>query len=95
MRTTLSIVSTDVSTGKASSKSYGNIIGGYVGLIGGQAPALPYIVNEPGGSAQARVTSFAAWTDSVARGINALSSDTYSDATITFSASINEETAGD
>ena len=94
MRTTLSITSTDAATDKASSKSYGNIIGGYVGIIGGQAPALPYMTVDGSASAGIRVASFAAWSQQVAQRILSLSTDSYSDCTVTCSIGINEEIAG-
>lgn len=91
MKTTLSIISTDVSTGKTSSKSYGNIVPGYVGVIGGSAPAVPY---KPTDGGTQRYDDFAQWAFNVASGINQLSTDTYSDCTIACSVSINEEMAG-
>ena len=94
MRTTLSITSTDATTGKASTKSYGNIIPGYVGVIGGQAPALPYQTVDGSASAGIRVASFAAWSQQIAQRILALSTDSYSDCTVTCAIGVNEELAG-
>lgn len=94
MRTTLSITATSASDGKAYTKSYGNIVQGYIGVIGGQAPALPWAVDEDGDITR-QTGTFAEWTDAVARGINTLTNDTYSDATVACSLSVNDELAGE
>jgi len=83
VKTTLSIVSYDVSTGDASTKSFGNIIQGFVGLAGGTAPALPYINGE-------QIESLGAWLELVRNGIYTLSTNMASNATINFSVQSSE-----
>lgn len=83
MKTTMSIISVDASTGDTSTKSFGNIIQGFVGLAGGTAPELPYINGE-------RVESLGAWMELIRLGIYTLSTNMASNAVINFSVQSSE-----
>lgn len=83
MKTTMSIVSVDVSTGETSTKSFGNIIPGYIGMAGGTAPDLPFIGGE-------RIESLGVWLELIRNGIYTLSTNTASNAVLYFSVQANE-----
>lgn len=83
MKTTMSIVSVNASTGEAQTKSFGNIIQGFVGLAGGTAPTLPYINGE-------QIESLGDWLERVRLGIYTLSTNMSSNAIVNFSVQSSE-----